>query len=54
MERGWVFATLMYGEAQVRTGYLDAGRSSKPAALRNVLVSISKEFDKIKAETLKD
>ncbi len=53
VERGWVYATLMYGEAQVRTGYLMIG-IVETRSLRNVLLSISKEFDKIKPEMLKD
>ena len=53
VERGWIFATLMFGEAQVRTGYLLLGIVDT-RGLRNVLISISKEFDKIKSETLKD
>jgi type VI secretion system protein VasG len=53
VERGWIFATLMFGEAQVRTGYLTLGMVDT-RGLRNVLTSISKEFDKIKSETLKD
>jgi type VI secretion system protein VasG len=53
VERAWVFATLMYGEAQVRTGYLMLGMV-QTRGLRNVLVSISKEFDKVKPEMLKD
>ena len=53
VERGWIFATLMFGEAQVRTGYLMLGIVDT-RGLRNVLVSISKEFDKIKPERLKD
>jgi type VI secretion system protein VasG len=53
VERGWVFATLMFGEAQVRTGYLMMGIVDT-RGLRNVLVSISKEFDKVKPERLKD
>jgi type VI secretion system protein VasG len=53
VERAWVFATLLYGEAQVRTGYLMIG-IVETRSLRNVLASISKEFEKIKAETLKD
>jgi type VI secretion system protein VasG len=53
VERGWVFATLMYGESQVRTGYLLLGIVDT-RGLRNVLLSISKEFDKIKPEMLKD
>src|SRR5882757_5646485 len=53
VERGWVVATLMFGEAQVRTGYLMIG-ILETRSLRNVLLSVSKEFDKVKAETLKD
>ncbi|HET6803836.1 MAG TPA: type VI secretion system ATPase TssH [Frateuria sp.] len=51
VERGWVFATLMFGEAQVRTGYLMVG-VVRTRHLRNALVAISPEFDKIKPETL--
>ena len=51
VERGWVFATLMFGEAQVRTGYLVVG-VVRTRHLRNALVGISAEFDKIKPETL--
>ncbi|MBP1475124.1 type VI secretion system ATPase TssH [Frateuria sp. MAH-13] len=51
VERGWVFATLMFGEAQVRTGYLMVG-VLRTRHLRNALVAISAEFDKIKPETL--
>src|SRR5258706_6707401 len=53
VERGWVYATLMFGEPQVRTGYLMVG-ILKERGLRNELLSISKEFDKIKLETLTD
>lgn len=51
VERGWVFATLMFGEAQVRTGYLIVG-CLRTRNLRNALVNISAEFDKIKPEAL--
>ena len=51
VERAWVFATLMFGEAQVRTGYLIVG-CLRTRALRNVLVNISAEFDKVKPEAL--
>ena len=51
VERGWVFATLMFGEAQVRTGYLIVG-VVQTRSLRNALIGISKEFEKIKPETL--
>jgi len=53
VERAWVFATLMFGEAQVRTGYLIVG-ILQTRSLRNVLVGISREFEKIKLETLTD
>jgi type VI secretion system protein VasG len=51
VERGWVFATLMFGEAQVRTGYLLVG-CVRTRNLRNALVNISAEFEKIKPEAL--
>jgi type VI secretion system protein VasG len=53
VERGWVFATLMFGEAQVRTGYLIVGML-ETRHLKNALLGISSEFDKVKLETLKD
>jgi type VI secretion system protein VasG len=53
VERGWVLATLMFGESQVRTGYLIAG-IVQTRGLRNALTGISKEFDKVKLETLTD
>ncbi|MBV8652884.1 MAG: AAA family ATPase, partial [Alphaproteobacteria bacterium] len=51
VERGWVFGTLMFGEAQVRTGHLVLGCLKTPG-LRNAVLSISKEFGKIKPEAL--
>ncbi len=51
VERGWVYATLMFGEPQVRTGYLVFGVLKTPG-LRNALLSISREFEKVKLETL--
>jgi len=53
VERGWVYASLAYGEAQVRTGYLIVGILSV-RTLRNVLGAISREFDKLKPEALGD
>ncbi|MFO1349480.1 MAG: type VI secretion system ATPase TssH [Gammaproteobacteria bacterium] len=50
-ERGWVYATLMFGESQVRTGSLVVGALKTPS-LRNALIGISREFDKVKADTL--
>jgi type VI secretion system protein VasG len=51
VEQGWLFATLGFGEPQVRTGYLMLALL-KTKHLRQVLLGISKEFDKIKLETL--
>lgn len=53
VERGWVYGTLMFGESQVRTGYLLVGLV-KTKSLRNELVGISKEFEKIKPDSLSD
>ena len=53
IERGWVYGTLMFGESQVRTGHIVVGILKTPS-LRNVLLGISKEFAKIKAEQLTD
>lgn len=51
VERGWVFGTLMFGENQVRSGHLIVG-ILKTKNLHNALLGISKEFDKIKLDTL--
>jgi type VI secretion system protein VasG len=51
VERGWVYATLMFGDVQVRTGHLIVGIVKTPS-LRNVLVSISRQFEAIKSDTL--
>src|SRR5581483_3946823 len=51
VERAWVCATLMFGEAQVRTGYLVLG-ALRTRHLRNALLNISKEFEKVKPEAL--
>ncbi|WP_430447421.1 MAG: type VI secretion system ATPase TssH [Pseudomonas piscis] len=51
VERGWVYGSLMFGESQVRTGYLVIGILKTPS-LRHALLGLSKEFDKIKVETL--
>jgi type VI secretion system protein VasG len=53
VERAWVWATLKYGDAQVRTGYVIVAMMKTPS-LRNVLLNISKEFDKIKVDRLSD
>ena len=53
VERAWVWATLKYGEGQVRTGHVILA-ILKEATLRNVLTSISKEFERIRPDQLAD
>jgi type VI secretion system protein VasG len=53
VERGWVYGTLMFGESQVRTGHLIVG-ILRTTNLRNALLGISREFDKIKPEALSE
>ncbi len=53
IERGWVLATLMFGGHQVRTGHLLLGILRTPG-LRSVLMGISRQFDRVKAEALAD
>ncbi len=52
-ERGWLYGTLMFGESQVRTGHLVVG-ILKTRSLTHALSGISKEFQKLKLETLTD
>src|SRR5215831_8442044 len=53
VERGWVYGSLMFGDTQVRTGHLVVGALKTPT-LRNVLYAMSREFEKIKPDTLTD
>ena len=53
VERGWVFATLMFGESQVRSGYLIVGLL-RTRHLRHALFNVSSEFEKVRAETFAD
>jgi len=53
IQQAWVYGTLMYGEAQVRSGTLLLGILST-TSLRNALVGISRQFEKIKADDLAD
>lgn len=53
VERGWVYGTLMFGESQIRSGHLVVGML-KTKSLRNELLGISKEFEKIKPDSLSD
>ncbi len=51
VERGWLYATLMFGQNQVRVGHLILGCLKTPT-LRNTLFGISREFEKIKVDQL--
>ncbi len=51
IERAWTYATLQFGEAQVRTGYLMLGML-KTQSLRSPLLGMSKQFERIKSEDL--
>ncbi len=51
VERGWVYGTLMFGEAQVRTGHLMVGMLKTPT-LRNALYNISRQFERIRPDAL--
>jgi len=53
VERGWVFGTLLFGDNQVRTGYLIVG-ILKTRGLTHALTGISREFEKIKLDPLTD
>jgi len=49
VERAWVYATLMFGEPQVRSGYLVVAILKTPS-LKHALLNISSQFEKIKLE----
>jgi len=51
VKEGWMYATLLFGESQVRSGYLLVGLL-KTDRLREGLLRISREFEKVKVETL--
>jgi type VI secretion system protein VasG len=53
VERGWVYGTLMFADAEVRTGHLLLGCLKTPG-LRNAVLSMSKEFGRLKADDLSD
>ena len=53
VERGWVYGSLMFGEASVRTGHLVIGALKTPS-LRHALFAISREFERIRCDTLTD
>jgi type VI secretion system protein VasG len=51
LDRAWHYATLLFGETQIRTGHVLAASLKEPRLLR-ILTGLSKEFKKIDAETL--
>ncbi|MCI4683527.1 type VI secretion system ATPase TssH [Candidatus Rhodoblastus alkanivorans] len=53
LDRGWHFATLLFGETQIRTGHLLVA-ALKANDLRRAFISISKEFEKIAVDRLTD
>ena len=53
VKEAWMYGTLLFGESQVRSGHLLVGLL-KNERLREVLARISREFDRVKVETLTD
>ncbi|CAN7437262.1 type VI secretion system ATPase TssH [Caulobacter sp. LjRoot300] len=53
IEKGWLYASLMFQAGRVRTGHLVFGMLKTPI-LRNALFAISPEFRKVSADALGD
>jgi type VI secretion system protein VasG len=53
VERAWVWSTLKYGGSTVRTGHVLLALL-KTSGLRNALLAMSREFDKIRPDQLAD
>ena len=51
LDRGWHYATLFFGETQIRTGHLLVG-ALQSRDLARALTDLSKEFTKISVDTL--
>ncbi|MFS8036533.1 type VI secretion system ATPase TssH [Xanthobacter sp. AM11] len=51
LDRGWHYATLAFGETQIRTGHLLVG-ALKSKELRRELVALSPEFAKLNPDTV--
>jgi type VI secretion system protein VasG len=51
LDRGWHYATLLFGETQIRTGHLLVAILKSPE-LRRALMNVSNEFAKISADEL--
>src|SRR5688572_27482309 len=51
LDRGWHYATLFFGETQIRTGHIITG-GFKSLELKRVFTNLSPEFAKINADVL--
>ncbi len=51
VERGWVYASLLFGESQVRSGHLLVGML-KTASLRGALMAVSRQFERVEVDDL--
>ena len=51
LDRGWHYATLFFGETQIRTGHMLVG-AFKSLEFRRAFTALSKEFGKINVDTL--
>ena len=51
VERGWVYASLLFDQSKVRTGHILVGILKTPA-LAPILQGVSREFTKVKVEKL--
>lgn len=50
-QKAWTYATLKFGDSRIRTGYLLVAML-KTDRLKNVLLQMSKQFEKVKADAL--
>lgn len=53
VKEAWLYGTLLFGETHIRSGHLLVA-ILKSTTLRNVLLGISREFEKVKVEKLSD
>jgi type VI secretion system protein VasG len=51
LEKGWHYATLFFGETQIRTGHILVGALQEPE-LAHALANISQEFSKVSVDIL--
>src|ERR1700689_3413254 len=51
LDRGWHYATLLFGETQIRTGHLIVALLKSPE-LRRALVAVSPEFSKLPVDEI--